>query len=160
MCDTSSLLPVSLPPHPTSTQITAPNQREPPSHLCRRLLTPCILDLGWIPYISGFSARRQVAHTWARKLLRNGMRPVEVCCEVVEVLALVRGQGGGLRRIAMFRTVLNARCVVLGVLALVACTPESEDRDRDGNVGSEDLAATAIDNVERALRGTHRAGSF
>jgi hypothetical protein len=59
--------------------------------------------------------------------------------------------------LTMLRTTLGTPCLLLGVLWLAACTPESTNEE---NVSAEDLAATAIDNVERALRGTHRAGSF
>jgi hypothetical protein len=46
---------------------------------------------------------------------------------------------------------------VAGLLSLVACSPASGSGDR---VATSDLAITAQENVERALRGTHRAGSF
>jgi hypothetical protein len=59
----------------------------------------------------------------------------------------------------MSQTMLSGRFVVLGVLALAACAPESDPGDED-SVDTEELAATAVENVERALRGTHRAGSF
>jgi hypothetical protein len=47
---------------------------------------------------------------------------------------------------------------LIGSLCLVACGPSSTDDD-DESTGS-DLAAMAVSNVEQALRGTHRAGSF
>lgn len=53
------------------------------------------------------------------------------------------------------RTKLLTRGLTLGVLALTGCAPESDEK-----VATSDLALTAQENVERALRGVHRAGSF
>lgn len=55
------------------------------------------------------------------------------------------------------RTKLLTRGLTFGVLSLMGCSPESESGDP---VATADLALTAQENVERALRGTHRAGSF
>lgn len=53
------------------------------------------------------------------------------------------------------RTKLLTRGLTLGVLSLMGCSPASDER-----VATSDLALTAQENVENALRGTHRAGSF
>jgi hypothetical protein len=50
------------------------------------------------------------------------------------------------------------RGVLVGGVFLAACGPTSTEDD-DGTTGS-DLAGMATSNVEKALRGTHRAGSF
>lgn len=55
------------------------------------------------------------------------------------------------------RTKLLSSGLTLGVLSLVACSPASGSGER---VATSDLALTAQENVERALRGTHRAASF
>lgn len=53
------------------------------------------------------------------------------------------------------RTKLLTRGLTFGFLSLMGCSSESDER-----VATSDLALTAQENVERALRGTHRAGSF
>jgi hypothetical protein len=49
------------------------------------------------------------------------------------------------------------RAVFLGGLLLGACGPQTDDGDEPS---AQDLAAIAQRNIEQALRGTHRAGSF
>lgn len=58
----------------------------------------------------------------------------------------------------MFDNTLRFRFLMVGALFLAACA--TEPNDDEGEVSTEDLAATAIENLERALRGTLRAGSF
>ena len=55
------------------------------------------------------------------------------------------------------RTKLVTRGLTLGLLGLMGCSPDGASGDP---VATADLAITAQENVERALRGTHRAGSF
>lgn len=50
-------------------------------------------------------------------------------------------------------------CLLFGALSLAACAPEGT-HDDDDEVSSQDLANTAIENVEQALRGTVSAGGF
>jgi hypothetical protein len=64
---------------------------------------------------------------------------------------------GQTRRAAMKRWVIE-RGALIGGLCLVACGPTSTDDDDEST--ASDLAALATSNVEQALRGTHRAGSF
>ncbi|HEY3494295.1 MAG TPA: hypothetical protein VGK73_06405, partial [Polyangiaceae bacterium] len=59
----------------------------------------------------------------------------------------------------MSHSLLGTRfCFLLGALSLVACSVES--KDGDGEVSADELADTAIENVERALRGTLEAAGF
>lgn len=55
------------------------------------------------------------------------------------------------------RTKLLTRGLTLSVLWMMGCSPASGSSEP---VATSDLALTAQENVERALRGTHRAGSF